>query len=345
MKAVFTSLVLFTLVSGCSSLTNTGYSLPKGFDGKVSDSTVRIGFYNVENLFDTINDPSKDDDSFTPNGTNRWNYARYKAKVLEHAQTIRAMGGWDAPALFAFAEVENKQVVQELIESPPLREFNYGVIHFESPDPRGIDLALIYRSDKLEADSASPVPLRVDSTERPLRDFLWTRWEWKGQFFHTVFVHWPSRYGGQKSSEEKRFQAAKRVNEWKNEKEKDYPNEPWIVMGDFNDEPNNTSIVDYLGTGQPNPNWRNLSNEPNDWPGTHVHKGVWNYLDQCIISHEFMNEDVLFDVNKVNIFNAQWLLEKNDQGQLYPFRTYLGPAYQGGPSDHLPIYIDLHIRL
>ena len=344
MKALFIFTTFLIFVCGCSSLTNTGYTLPEHFKGNESDSSIRIAFYNLENLFDTLNDPLKDDDAFTPNGANRWVYSRYRAKVFEHAQTIRSLGGWDPPAIFAFCEIENEDVVQALIDAPPLRDFDYKIIHFESPDPRGIDVGLIYRSEELEADTTCPVLLGVDSLDRPLRDFLWTRWEWKGQFFHTLFVHWPSRYGGQKSSEEKRFQAASRVNDWKDQMEKIYINEPWILMGDFNDEPSSTSIVQYLGTEGTHPNWLNLFGMPNDWPGTHVHNGVWNYLDQCFLSREFLKEEVFFGVTEVNIFNAQWLLEKNDQGQVYPFRTYLGPAYHGGPSDHLPIYIDLYFR-
>jgi len=338
------SLLLFILLEGCSSFELPNYALPDGFEDIRSDSSLRITFYNVENLFDTTNDPITDDDAFTPGGLNRWTYSRYRAKINEHAQTIRAIGGWSAPEIVAFAEIENEGVLLDLITSEPLKPFAYKTLHFNSPDPRGIDVALIYRSDRIYLDSVRPIPLRVDSLDRPLRDFLWCRWKWKEKYFQTLFMHWPSRYGGQKSSEEKRFLAGSQVNHLKKHIDSLIGKEPWILMGDLNDEPNNRSIREYLGTEGPSANWINLMDGPNEWPGTHVYEGRWNYLDHCLLSMDFNSTESEFNVAGVKIFSARWLLEENEQGFLSPFRTYLGPAYHGGASDHLPIYIDLYLK-
>lgn len=336
--------VLIVVVEGCSSFELPNYALPEGFQDSRGDSSLRIAFYNVENLFDTANDPVTQDDAFTPDGLNRWTYSRYRAKINEHAQTIRAMGGWSAPEIVGFAEIENKGVLQDLIKSAPLKTFAYKIVHFNSPDPRGIDVALIYRSDLVYLDSVLPIPVRVDSLDRPLRDFLWCRWRWRENYFQTLFMHWPSRYGGQKSSEEKRFLAGIKVNQCKNQIDSLIGKEPWILMGDLNDEPNNRSIRQYLGTEGKSANWINLMDNPNEWPGTHVYEGRWNYLDHCLVSSDFVSTKPVFHTPEVKIFSARWLLEENEQGFQSPFRTYLGPAYHGGSSDHLPIYIDLQLN-
>ncbi len=319
------------------------YALPKKFSPP-PDPAVRIAFYNLENLFDTMNDPERHDDDFTPIGRNRWTYPRYRAKVTEHAQTIRAIGGWNGLDVAALAEIENRTVLESLIKAEPLRFIHYRIVHFDSPDPRGIDVALIYNANSLRLDTAAPVPLPVDPGERPLRDFLWCRFQWHSVCFHVMVVHWPSRYGGQKASEDKRFYAAQKVNEWADWIFASYPEEGIVLMGDFNDGPGNASLRYGLGTATDPARWILHAPPLNEWPGSHVHQGRWTLLDQCYLSRHFAGEHSRLKADTLHLFPARWLLEQTDQDGWIPFRTYRGPAYHGGVSDHLPIYFDLLMR-
>lgn len=252
------------------------------------------------------------------------------------------MGGWSGLDIIGLAEIENRTVVEELASSEPLKELDYRVIHFESSDPRGIDVAMIWRGDRLKLDTCSAIPVAVKLGERPLRDMLWARFTLNGTGLHIIVAHWPSRYGGQLNSEEKRIAAARRTNELHDQIEEDFPGDIIFFMGDLNDEPHNRSLKEELEWDEPTARWTRFSPPPNEWPGSHVHKGKWSLLDQCYISKT--DSTTTLKPGNIHLFPAKWLLEKTDQGEWVPFRTYLGPAYHGGLSDHIPFYFDIYIN-
>ncbi|MCE2496091.1 MAG: hypothetical protein J4F31_05885 [Flavobacteriales bacterium] len=342
MKTLLT-IVALAILARCSLPPPPTHTLPDFFESP-GDSDIRIAFYNVENLFDTFNDPEKDDDDFTPMGSHRWTYSRYRAKVGEHAQTIRAVGGWSGVDIIGLAEIENSIVLGDLINAPSLKELNYRFVHFESPDPRGIDVGLLWRNQKIHLDTAAPIALPVDSGDRPLRDMLWCRFVWNEVGFHLIIAHWPSRYGGQMASEEKRKYAAKRTNEFHDRISIEYPGE-WIAfMGDLNDEPHNEALSAVLGWSNSAGRWDPHPPPPNEWPGSHVHKGKWSLIDQCYISKNPSRQVPSVKADTLHLFPARWLLEETDGGDWIPFRTYLGPSYHGGVSDHLPFYFDISLE-
>ena len=243
-------ILLVAVVTECNLPPPPSYALPEFYEPP-SDTAVRLAFYNLENLFDTADDPERRDEDFTPLGNHRWTYSRYKAKIREHGQTIRALGGWTGVEIMAVAEVENESVMHDLANSESLSNLNYEVVHFDSPDPRGIDVGLLWRNERLILDSAAPVPMPVDSGERPLRDLLWCRFSLRDVGFHVMVGHWPSRYGGQMASASKRHFAAQITNAWHDSLQVWYPNELIIFIGDLNDEPHNRALSEVLGWKDP----------------------------------------------------------------------------------------------
>lgn len=324
----------------CSIPRPPNHELPGDFEPP-SDSALRIAFYNLENLFDTVDDPDTQDESFTPLGSHRWNEKRLRRKLLEHAQTLRAMGGWNGLGLIGFAEVEHEELLQKLSVQLPLRSFGYRALHFESDDPRGIDVGVLWDPRRLDLDTTACFDVPLSHNERPLRSFLWARFLWNSNAFHIIIVHWPSRFGGQLKTEPKRIQAAHKANEVHEWIRLTFGNEPIILIGDFNDGPNNSSIQDGLGLRGDSSRWIFHSPLPNGYLGTHVHEGRWNLLDQCYLSLNPNTSERRLRFDSLHIFSAAWLLEESEQGQIIPFRTYRGPSYHGGVSDHLPIYFDL----
>ena len=319
----------------------------------LKDRYFRLMFYNVENLFDTENDSLTNDDEFLPRGEKFWTKKKYYTKLDHIASTIVSVGGWNPPEIIGLCEVENRKVLDDLCKKTGLKNLNYRIIHKESPDKRGIDVALLYLKK-----SFKPLVYKTLEVQFPFspgsttRDILYVKGLASNNDTMHVFInHWPSRWGGQLESEQRRMQAAKVL---KNETDSVLKNQPLakiIIMGDLNDYPDNKSLKKVLlaETGFDELHSNKLYNlsayiEQTKNIGSHKHKGEWGILDQIIVSGELLMATKGLKTYKENahIFNADFLLTEDEAytGKKN-FRTYLGYRYIGGYSDHLPILLDL----
>ena len=294
----------------------------------VQSEAQRIAFWNVENFFDTRNDTLINDDEFTPEGARHWNYQRFYRKRNALAKTIIAMG---CPAVVGLAEVENSWVLHELTKSGPLRKLKYQVVHYDSPDKRGIDCALLYRSDSVHLIEKKVIDMADIQAELHTRDVLQVALRINGGDTLYLFVcHLPSRLNGDVSDQQRRL-VAERMSRQMDEVAADHPDALVLAMGDFNAEP------DEVETLFPKPRFMMLSGKEALLAGSYNHQGSWMLLDNMVAISSPRCELLAFDV-----FRNEFLIEKDDkQLTTKPFRTYSGPRYKGGISDHLPIYLDL----
>lgn len=319
----------------------------------IDQNTSRIVFYNVENLFDIYNDSLKRDDEFTPEGERHWNNTRFYKKLNNIYRVIIGIGEWNPPVIVGLCEVENRFVLNKLVYQTPLKTFDYKIIHEESPDWRGIDVAMIYRTSgftPLEHRTIG-ISFPFDTASRT-RDILHVKGVLQGSDTVHIFVnHWPSRYGGFLVTKPKREFVAtvlrKQVDSLFLAEKK--PN--IIIMGDFNDEPLDESLQNILMArfDTTNLSEKDLFNLMSLYPknrdgGTSKYQENWSIIDQFIVSSNLITGNQNFQISnqQAQIFNPDYLLE-DDFKHLgkKPFRTYLGFSYNNGYSDHLPIYMDL----
>ncbi len=318
-------------------------------------SPMRIMFYNVENFFDCEIDTSRAYNAFTPEGEQRWTNSRYYTKRNNLFKTIVAVGQGQFPALIGFCEIENENVFNDIVNRTPLRRANYKVVHYESRDWRGIDVGLIYRPELLTLVSSAPIRVG-DEADTPFRtrDILYAGFETKqGEMLHFYVNHWPSRYGGQLESESRRQLAAGVLRQHYDSLQMANPGAKVLMMGDFNDTPADPSVLKILGATSP----ADLSGS-NDlvqlfdnsvslgFEGTLKHGHDWQIFDQIIVSSALYRTDAgsSYCAGSAKIFSGGFLFENDDRylGRKL-FRTYSGPNYIGGFSDHLPVYIDICI--
>lgn len=295
---------------------------------------LQIMFYNVENLYDTEDDPATDDKDFLPGSEQDWTPERL-SKKLQHLAEAVSMAGGEPPVFLGLAEVENRKVVERLASETALKAANYGVVHQDSPDERGIDVALLFDQDifKLIRFEALNVPLPDDDRTR---DILHGEFTTQGHTFHVFVNHWPSRREGQQKSEPKRMAAAHVLKEAL-AKIPDAATTHVIIMGDFNDTPTDRSIQEGLGATCTNASTGLVDLMCVDQPaghGSHQYDSHWDYLDQFIVGGELTTH--------VKEAKALWddrLLFKHPKYGLSPDKTYSGRSYKGGYSDHLPIVL------
>ncbi len=319
-------------------------------------NTVRVLSYNVENLFDYKKDSVKNDASFTPEGDHYWDYNKYQRKLVNLSQAITAAGGWEGAAVIGLYEVENDYVLDGLTKYSPLKKRGYKYVHYESLDPRGIDVALLYDPSRVQILKSAPIkPFCKNKTMRS-RDILYVKaLVLKSDTVHFFLCHTPSRIGGAEKTEWKRNCVMGMVRQ-KADSINAHADANIIIMGDFNDYPDDVSISKVLGALKPydedyggyvygdfyyNMFW--LFQEQGK--GSYKYQGEWNMLDQIIVSG-----NLLIDKSKglhttqgdAHIFDEDFLLEDDTKySGSKPFRTYNGRRYVGGYSDHLPIYLDL----
>lgn len=328
----------------------------KDHDGTPRNNNgIRVVFYNAENLFFPEDDSTKRDDDFTKNGLKRWTYFRYQQKLNNIYKVMMAVGGWEPPAVVGFCELEHKKVLEDLINKTPLKKFGYKVVYEESPDRRGIDVGFIYRPSKFKYIEHEAIRVDFPFDENlKTRDVLHVRGQVLGKDTLSVFVnHWPSRWGGQAKSEPKRVYVASLVRQKIDALYQENPSVKVVVMGDMNDYANNKSLIEVLkakgtleavGKGDLYNYMEGLSK---NWQlGSHKYQGHWGTLDHMIVSEPLLNENrkgaLRAAKDGAHIFAARFLLEEDTKFLgLQPFRTYAGPRFIGGFSDHLPIYIDL----
>ena len=308
-----------------------------------------VMFYNVENLFDTTNAPDKNDAEFTPDGENNWTQQRYLKKVKDLAKVIDAVGE-DQPAdLIGLAEVENRDVLEKLVNHKTLNSYNYGIIHFESPDERGIDVALLYRKSTIKKTSAEKIRVNfiLDPKDKT-RDILYAKVRLNQEMLHVFVNHWKSRGGGVTETAPKRMRSATIVREKIDSIFKENPNANIITMGDLNDEPENLSVKRILNangdTEKNSYSLFNMSWQPyQEGLGTYHYwkDNEWNMLDQIIISRPLLDKNtsgLKVTEKEQGIFKPNWLLHENEDGKKVPDKTF-GRNYYGGYSDHLPVYM------
>lgn len=309
-------------------------------------TALRIGFYNCENLMDTLDNPEKADDEFTPSGLKHWDSGRYYTKLRQLSKVVMAMGEWEGMALIGLAEVENRAVIDDLLRRTLLRRSGLRAVHFDSPDGRGIDLALLYQPERFRLVDAQP--LRVElASKRATRDILWVKGLLpNGDSLVVVLNHWPSRWGGQVDSEPSRIEVAQFLRQWLS------VNSPagqhQIVLGDFNDTPTDLSLqlLTEAADSLHGPPLHNLMlplmGRGNR--GSHLHQGHWAWLDQILVSASLLKpwSSVRVMAPGARAFDAPFLFIDHE-GSQQVWRSFRGARYEGGFSDHLPVYLDLHL--
>lgn len=306
----------------------------------------RVIFYNVENLFDTINDPNTKDEEFLPQARNAWNTQKYKLKVKHLAHVLATMIDTIQPMVIGLAEIENKKVLQDLIAQPELKQYSFGIIQYDSPDERGIDVAFLYNKDLVEVvlDSKLTVNLSGDKT----RDIVYLKcYVNEGEPIWIFVNHWPSRRGGTEESDAKRL-AAEKVLQAKIENL--YLGERFarvIVMGDFNDNPTDKSVSELLTKKSYDPKEQDLQNLmlPIYKSGQYTlkYKDENDVFDQFIVSKNLLSPKSPYFIRgaSAHIYNPEWLLFKHPKYGWVPNRTYASGKWVGGYSDHLPVYLDI----
>lgn len=312
----------------------------------------RIMFYNVENLFDTEDDSLKNDEEFLPIGIKGWTNSRYWEKIDHIYKTIVAVGEWSPPVIVGLCEIENRKVLYDLVNKSPLIKLNYQIIHEDSPDRRGVDVGMLYRSDVFRPLSHESMRIVFPfDTAVKTRDVLYVKGTIERKDTIHVFInHWPSRSGGQQQSEPRRKFVAEIIKIKTDSILKSNPKAHVIITGDFNDEPEDISIKESLKAHNDTTEQKDdlLINTMypyiNKGIGTEKYQGHWAILDQFIVSGNLINGNSTLQLNEKRgyIFFAEYLLEEDKRFMgMMPFRTYAGPRYLGGYSDHLPVFIDL----
>jgi len=317
----------------------------------------RVASYNVENLFDTKDNPEKDDDEFLPKGMMKWNDSKYWTKLRNITRVITAIGEMESPALVGLVEVENDSVLHDLTKRSPLRAQKYEYMCTHSPDVRGVNVGFLYQRDKFKLLGKNEY--RVNPPEkngRPTRNILHVSGRVISGDTLDVFVcHFPSRRDGQIASEPYRMAAAKVLKTKTDSLFAIRSSANILIMGDFNDQPADKSLSVVLGAGSmlgQNISKHQLVNTflhrlgEKDF-GTYKFQGEWDLIDQFIVSGNLLSDSSSISLVKDSprIFHPEFLQEKDSAyGGFKPFRTNSGPNYLGGFSDHFPIVLDLIVR-
>lgn len=343
-QAFFKAIVLFALF--CAPVLM--YAQPgKGY--KVAS----IGFYNLENLFDTIDSPDTNDADFLPKGRLSWNTEKYVSKQANMAKVIAQLATELTPdglAMLGVSEIENRKVLEDLVAQPELKGRNYQIVHYDSPDERGIDVALLYQPKYFQVlgSQAAPVQLKDPKTGKAdyTRDILYVAGNFNGELIHLMVGHWPSRRGGEAGSGWMRAAAASVCKHLSDSIQAIDPNAKIIVMGDFNDDPDNKSVSQVLkarrklenlkGTELYNPMYDLYKNGN----GTLAYRDSWNLFDQLVVSKGLVNKQVGgWQLYKAHIFKQPWMLQTEGAFRGYPLRTFVGDIFLNGYSDHMPVYL------
>lgn len=310
-----------------------------------------VGFYNFENLFDTEDDPNIRDEEFTPEGRRRWTNELYQDKLKNLSRVISELGTELTPdglAILGICEIENRKVLEDFVKQPAVAERNYQIIHYDSPDERGIDVALIYQSKYFEVTKSTPIPLMIynDDGERNFtRDVLHVEGKLDGEPLHVLVNHWPSRSGGEKRSQPGRNAAALICKEVKDSLRKIDPQVKIIVMGDLNDDPTSPSVKQVLSCKYNKKDVRrgDFYNPMHQYFkkgfGTTAWRDAWSLFDQVIVSSGLMTKrQAGYRFYKAVVYNKPYLIQKKGRYKGYPFRTFDFDNYMAGYSDHLPVY-------
>lgn len=324
-------------------------------EGQQESDRYIVAFYNVENTFHPSNDSLTNDDDFTPTGLYHWSYKKYYKKISNIAKVFIAMGKGSPPAIIGLAEIENEQVLKDICYHSPLQKYGYKYVHHDSPDRRGVDVALLYRDScvRILREHKVPIVFPFEPQTRN-RDLLYVCAKFpNSDSLHLIVNHWTSRYGGYSATIPKRNYYAEVARQLTDSILSENPKANIILMGDFNDYCTDESLSQYLRAKPYKPeNTRDtLFNlmyyfEDKNNVGSHKHEDFWRCLDQIVVSR-----GLLFDQNRLHIidhiphiFDADFLLVPDEKyGGVKTFRTFLGPRYIGGFADHLPVYVEIKL--
>lgn len=297
--------------------------------------TYNIGFYNVENLFDTIDDPKKNDNEFLPTEKKVWNSQRYQEKIKHINEVINYI---DSPLALGFCEVENKAVLQDIISSNTLLN-RFQTVHYESPDERGIDVGLIYNSAVLTLISSSNIRFTLPGKDKPSsRDIVWGKFSTKDDTLFIMVNHWPSRIGGEEKTDTLRMEAAKNARRFIDSVQFISPTAKIILMGDLNDYPTNNApkLIGEKLTPM-------IKHESGEYGGTHEYQKHWEVLDHIFVSPNLLGKKKLKVIKNSGKIHSPTFLIENYKGTFQPFRTYASAKYLGGYSDHLPVSVKVKL--
>jgi predicted extracellular nuclease len=331
--------VLFTGITSCA--------LAQKKDKASMDEAI-VAFYNVENLFDTIDDPLIIDEDFTPSGKLQWTALRYAEKLSRIAEVVDLLPG-EMPVFLGLCEIENRSVLMDLIKQPMMNATSkfgsYEIIHGDSPDERGIDVAALYDASRLKNVRFEYYSIALPDPKDPnTRDLLHASGMLGNDEIHFFVNHWPSRSGGQAESEPNRLAVAALLKSKIDVVLAQNANAKILIMGDFNDHPNDKSVNDVLGAKDQISAalYNHMYAIHAAGNGSYFYKGEWGALDQMITSSGFM-QSLGWHVGSqaAEVFRDEKILFKDKDGVARPSRSYAGDSYKGGYSDHLPVYIKL----
>ena len=313
-----------------------------------------VAFWNLENLFDIYDDPETHDEEFTPNGVKQWNEIKYAKKLANVERVLFDIAAVqkEYPIVIGVSEIENRSVLEDLVEQPKLKGANYRICHYDSPDARGVDVAFLYRSDVFKLEGSDNIKLNVEELpDFRTRDLVVMWGTIDGEPFYFLVSHWPSRLGGKEASQFKRDACAKQIREIKDSLLANNPATKVIVMGDFNDDATDASLVKVMGakgkvkeleTGD----FFNPFNEMlRANQGTLAYQDSWNLFDNICVTENLVNASEgkyrLIKGKKFygNIFVRNYMLQQEGQYKGYPLRTFVSNNFQNGFSDHFPVYI------
>ena len=315
--------------------------------------TMMVAFYNVENLFHPTNDSLTADDDFTPEGLYHWGYKRYFRKINNIAKVLIAMGKGNPPCIVGVAEIENDRVLHDLCHRSPLQRSGYRFVHHDSPDRRGVDVALLYRDSLVTVlhEEAIPVVFPFEPGTRN-RDLLYVLVRLPcGDSLHVVVNHWTSRFGGYAATIPKRNYYADVARRLVDSLLLLNPHANILLMGDFNDYPTDESMEKHLRAQRYKPAQRDFSDTlfnlmyhfvAQNNVGSHKHEDFWGCLDQMVVTRGMLTGESRLQIADCvpHIFDADFLLVPDEKyGGVKNYRTYSGPRYIGGFADHLPVYV------
>ena len=321
--------------------------------GKQTYKVAVIAFYNLENFYDTVNNPIVDDEEFLPTGARNYNTKVYFDKVGKLATVLSQIGtevSPDGPAIIGVAEIENDTVLRDLVNHPKLKPRGYQIVHYDSKDARGVDVGLLYNPRYFTPEASAPLfvelPHGAKEGRRFTRDVLWVKGKLDGETVHIYVNHWPSRSGGEERSAPGRAAAALTARRHSDSINRAEPNAKFVIMGDLNDDPVSPSVTKVLGAKgdmkevQPGGIYNPWVNMYNNGIGTLAFQDSWNLFDQIMISYPWLNksQDGYFFFQQ-KIFNKEFLTENQGRYKGYPMRTWDGLSYRGGYSDHFPTYL------
>ncbi|WP_299556750.1 endonuclease [Seonamhaeicola sp.] len=311
-------------------------------DIPVQDNMQTIAFYNLENLFDLSDDEHTNDNDFLPTSAKKWTPKRYKNKLRKLGFAISNIGRKETgkhPALIGLAEVENAKVIEDLLDSKHLADLDYSYVHYESPDERGIDVALLYDKTAFEVTHSETFTVHLTDDEGLpdyTRDVLLVSGNLDGEAIHVIVNHWSSRREGTEETEPKRLASSEKVGDIITALKEENEAAKIVIIGDFNDEPHNNSIVrlveDY-GLYNPFETLRSFNR------GTVSRFKQWSLFDQIFFTTNFFESSKSeFEYFNADIFDEAFLKQFKGKFKGSPFRTYVGKKYKGGYSDHFPVY-------